>query len=56
MTHESVEPSREQRVDEAIAAYLEAVDSDTSLDRGEFLARYPDLASEQRSYFTSDSR
>jgi WD40 repeat protein/serine/threonine protein kinase len=51
MTREQAEPSLEQRVDEAIAAYLEAVDRDPSFDREEFLARYPDLAAELRSYF-----
>lgn len=51
MTRELAEPSREQRVDEAIAAYLDAVDRGPSLDREEFLAHYPDLAAELRSYF-----
>ena len=43
MNRELPEPSREQRVNEALAAYLEAVDSDPSFDRERFLARYPDL-------------
>jgi hypothetical protein len=51
MTDERAEPSREQRVDEAIAASLEAVDNDSPFDREAFPARDPDLAAELSSYF-----
>ena len=43
--------SREQRVDEAIAAYLAAEDRGCAPDRREFLACYPDLESELEAFF-----
>jgi tRNA A-37 threonylcarbamoyl transferase component Bud32 len=44
--------SREQRVNEAIAAYLEAVERGENPDREKFLAENPDLAVELNSFFT----
>jgi serine/threonine-protein kinase len=49
-------PSREQRVDEAIAAYLAAEDQGRAPDRQEFLAGYPDLESELESFFADHDR
>jgi serine/threonine-protein kinase len=52
MLDETVEfRSREQRVDEAIAAYLAAEDQGRAPDRQEFLAGYPDLESELQAFF-----
>src|SRR5262245_58955322 len=51
----SDEPSctddRERRVDEAIAAYLEAEDHGGAPDRRAFLAGHPDLAAELQAFF-----
>jgi WD40 repeat protein len=41
---------REQRVDEAIAAYLEAERTGKPLDQKEWLARHPELATELESF------
>jgi serine/threonine-protein kinase len=41
----------DERVNAAIAAYLEAVDSGKAPDRREFLSRYPDLGSELEAFF-----
>src|SRR5262249_39822405 len=43
--------SREERVDEAIAAYLQAVERGENPDQVEFLAAHPDLAAELDSFF-----
>ena len=47
---------REARLDELIAAYLEAVEAGQSPDRDEWLARYPDLADELRRFFANHDR
>jgi hypothetical protein len=43
--------SREQHVNELIAAYLKAVELGESPDRADLLCRHPDLAGELRSFF-----
>ena len=47
----STEPSREQQVDAALAAYFEAEAAGQAPDRGEFLGRHPELADELQSFF-----
>jgi serine/threonine-protein kinase len=43
--------ARERRVDEAIAAYLEAIDAGAPPNRQEFLARHADVAAELEAFF-----
>jgi WD40 repeat protein len=50
MTHERGETSRETRVNEAIAAFLEAERAGKAPDPKEWLTRYPDLAAELQSF------
>jgi hypothetical protein len=53
MSDETIDHSeREQRLDEVILAYMNAVDSGQTIDRHEWLQRYPDLAPELTSFFT----
>src|ERR1700687_2841574 len=52
----SLSPSRDHRVDEIIAAYLEAVDAGRIPDRHELLARHPDLAAELEVFFADHDR
>jgi WD40 repeat protein/tRNA A-37 threonylcarbamoyl transferase component Bud32 len=47
---------REQRLDLAIAAYLEAAGAGRPPDRSDFLARHSDLALELRSFFADEDR
>jgi hypothetical protein len=49
-------PSRDHRVDEIIAAYLEAVDAGRTPDRQELLARHPDLAPDLEVFFADHDR
>jgi serine/threonine-protein kinase len=57
MTDEHTEAaSRERRVDEVIAAYLEAERQGRPSDRADLLARHPDLAGELRSFFADRDR
>jgi hypothetical protein len=48
--------AREERVDAAILAYLQAVDAGQPPDRQEFLARYPDLSAELQAFFDDHDR
>ena len=51
MTDQPQESStRDERVDEAILAYLEEVDAGRLPDPDDFVARYPDIAGELRDY------
>src|SRR5437867_12290779 len=56
MTSPNDASQREELVNEAIAAYLEAVDAGRPLDRAEFLARYPDLAAELEAFLDDRER
>ncbi len=46
-------PARPDRVDEVIAAYLEAEQTGRAPDEKELLARHPDLADQLRSFFAN---
>ena len=46
----------EQRLDDAIALYLEAVHAGQTPDRVDLLARHPDLADDLRSFFANEDR
>src|SRR5262245_47685703 len=48
--------SREQRVNEAIAAYLAAVDAGRPPDRADFLAHHADIAAELEAFFADRDR
>jgi WD40 repeat protein len=53
MSSESSQPSsREQRLHEAIAAYLGSIEAGQAQDRADLLARHPDLAAELKAFFT----
>jgi serine/threonine-protein kinase len=54
----SPDPSsrRDERVNEAIAAFLEAAEAGRAPDREAFLARYPDLADELRAFLADRER
>jgi WD40 repeat protein/serine/threonine protein kinase len=47
---------RDQRVNEIIAAYLEAVDAGQSPDRQEILTRHPEMAAELSAFFADQDR
>jgi hypothetical protein len=49
-------PPVADRLDEAVAEYLAAVESGSSLDRDELLARYGDIAEELSGFFTDHDR
>jgi eukaryotic-like serine/threonine-protein kinase len=46
-------PDQEQRLDDVIAAYLEAVESGTTVDRAALAAEHPDLAEELTIFFAN---
>jgi WD40 repeat protein/tRNA A-37 threonylcarbamoyl transferase component Bud32 len=46
-------PERDRRLQEVLAAYLEALDSGRQPDRAEWQARYPDLATELAEFFAN---
>jgi WD40 repeat protein/serine/threonine protein kinase len=48
--------AREERVNEVLATYLEAVRAGRVPNREEFVARHPDLADELRSFFADKER
>jgi hypothetical protein len=51
-----VEPSREQRLQEALAEYLQAAEAGRAPGRDEFLARHPELADELAAFFRNKDR
>jgi hypothetical protein len=48
--------AQEQRVNQVIAAYLQAVESGDRPDQQEWLARHPDLADELASFFANQDQ
>jgi eukaryotic-like serine/threonine-protein kinase len=57
MTHDPDRSSeREKRLNEVLAAYLEAVEAGQRPDQQEWLARHPDLATELTDFFANQER
>jgi serine/threonine protein kinase len=56
MTAPRDEGTRAERVNEVVAAYLEAAEAGRAPDRAEFLARYPDLADDLRVFLDDRAR
>jgi len=52
----SDQSSRESRIDDAIARYLEQVERGHPPDQQEFIAKHPDLAAELRSFFVNQAQ
>jgi WD40 repeat protein len=46
----------EERLDEVVTAYLQAIDAGQRPDRGEWLARHPEVANGLREFFASEDR
>src|SRR5262245_34009075 len=49
-------PDREERLDEAVAAYMEAVELGQRPQRNEWLAQYPDLADELAEFIDDQEK
>jgi WD40 repeat protein len=49
-------PGPDRRLDSVVAEYLDAVESGVLPDRGEWLARHPDLADDLRAFFADHDR
>ena len=49
-------PDREDRLNEVIAAYLEAMDAGEKPDREAWLARYPEFADDLRNLFAAQDQ
>ena len=47
---------REQRLNEVMAAYVEAADAGQAPDRAEILSRHPDLAADLEAFFADHDR
>jgi len=56
MASQSSRVQRDQRLNEVLAAFLEAVEANPKLDRKEWLRRYPDLAAELAEFFANHDR
>jgi serine/threonine-protein kinase len=57
MASEASRPSEhEERLEEVLAAYLEAVDAGQRPDQPEWLARYPDLAADLAKFFANQEQ
>jgi serine/threonine-protein kinase len=56
MSTEKSEPSREQKLDEIIAAYVQAIEAGKIPDRQQLLARHLDLAAELAGFFADQDR
>src|SRR5947209_4355594 len=56
MTSEQLDEAREERLNEAVAAYYEALEVGKKPSRDEFAARYPDLTEELNSFFADKER
>ena len=54
--HTQTLPGRNQRLDSVVAEYLDALASGPAPDRGEWLARHPDLADDLRAFFADHDR
>src|SRR5215467_13075893 len=55
-TPHSEKSERELRLDELITAYLKAMESGEKPNRGDWLARHPDLASDLAAFFDAQDQ